>query len=113
MACAEPRCPNPATSRGRCDPCRRKLERERSARRRTDPRSAIRVKTHNSKKWKLTRAAVLRRDPICTECDQRLSEVVHHIKAIVTHPELRFEMSNLRGLCAKCHNAITRAEQAA
>jgi len=27
----------------------------------------------------------------------------HHIKPFATHPDLRFEMSNLITLCDKCH----------
>ena len=46
--CAEPRCPNVATARGRCDQHRKQLERERSARRRTGDRTAAAIRTYHS-----------------------------------------------------------------
>lgn len=56
--------------------------------------------------------AVLRRDPVC--CDPlslHIGRVVssteaHHIKGIAKHPELAFDMKNMKGVCGECHDAV-------
>ena len=71
--CLEPRCPNPATARGRCDEHRKPIERERSRARRAATNGV-----YKRRKWELTRRAVLARDPICKVCDNALSTEVDH-----------------------------------
>ena len=96
--CAEPRCPNVATARGRCDQHRKQLERERSARRRTGDRTAAAIRTYHSAKWINTRDAILTRDPICKVCDNRLSEQVDHITPL-SRGGAEYAPTNLRGIC--------------
>jgi 5-methylcytosine-specific restriction endonuclease McrA len=72
--CLEPRCPNPATGRGRCDEHRKPIERERSRRCREATNGV-----YKRRKWELTRRAVLARDPICKVCNETLSTEVDHI----------------------------------
>ena len=98
----EPRCPNVATSRGRCDEHRRDRERERSAQRRAGERSARAVKVYHSAKWLRTREAVLGRDPICVVCDNALSTDVDHVVPM-SRGGAEYELANLRGLCGPCH----------
>lgn len=64
---------------------------------------------YRSKKWKIKRTAILRRDgyqcQICKRYGRRVDAVtVHHIKHIEEAPELAMVDSNLISLCAKCHN---------
>jgi hypothetical protein len=58
---------------------------------------------YGSRKWRELRALVLKRDPSCrTQGCRRPSTIADHIiprrKGGADHP------SNLRGLCAACHN---------
>ena len=58
--------------------------------------------------WKKLRRMVLRRQPVCTHCNEQPSVLVHHIKSIKEYPELRLTASNLTGLCFNCHESIER-----
>lgn len=81
-------------------------------------------KFYNSKKWKLKRLDILKRDHFeCQDCIERLrqaavngeqlqgedreirrAEEVHHIKELREYPELGLEDDNLISLCTQCHN---------
>jgi 5-methylcytosine-specific restriction enzyme A len=53
----------------------------------------------------------LRRDQFrCVRCGARGRLEVDHRLPVRTHPELRFELSNLQVLCVRCHAKKTRAE---
>ncbi len=65
---------------------------------------------YSSRKWKVCRARILRRDKYqCRNCRRygRLTEAteVHHIKHLTDAPELAFNPDNLISLCHKCHLA--------
>lgn len=109
--CLHPKCASPATSRGRCDQHRQELERERSARRRASPTQGYAIRIYHTKKWLLTRRAILHRDPICQLCDNELSAEVDHIKPLSQGGD-PYNPANLRGLCARCH-WIRHANEAA
>ena len=70
---------------------------------------------YQSIRWRNTRAAVLRDNPLCCKCKARgvlqPATVVDHIVPIKLGGE-RFERSNLQGLCVPCHNAKTASENA-
>jgi 5-methylcytosine-specific restriction endonuclease McrA len=52
--------------------------------------------------WEKLRRFILQRDPICTECGERLSTEVHHRGDADDHrPEM------LAGICSECHGKIT------
>ena len=60
-------------------------------------------------RWKKVRDRKIQHDPLC-ECHRckemdrhRMAEVVHHVKPIKTHPELRLVWSNLMSMCFDCH----------
>ena len=48
--------------------------------------------------------AVLARDGKCVWCGSTEKLEADHIQRWSTHPELRYELSNGRTLCMKCHN---------
>lgn len=58
----------------------------------------------NNKDWKLTRKAVMNRDNgMCKLCENKHSDVVHHIEPLKESWSKRFNMSNLICLCNRCH----------
>jgi len=66
---------------------------------------------YNSKKWKDKRKYILYRDGyLCQECKKygrnTEAKVVHHIKELEDHPELRLKNNNLVSVCKSCHNKI-------
>ncbi|MCB1463138.1 MAG: HNH endonuclease [Nitratireductor sp.] len=64
-----------------------------------------------SARWKAVRLAVKRRDGWkCVECGKAGRLEVHHVQPVRTHPELAFELSNLKSLCPSCHSRRTRIE---
>jgi 5-methylcytosine-specific restriction protein A len=109
--CPEPRCPNPATARGRCDDHRKEQERHRSRARRADTRERNRMYTR--KKWAMTRRAKLFANPLCElehpGCLGIASEVHHRIAMEVGGA--RYDLSNLVSTCKPCHSRETRREQ--
>jgi 5-methylcytosine-specific restriction endonuclease McrA len=62
-----------------------------------------------SKIWRAVRRVILRRDGYrCTVCRANVAGKgearVDHIKPRSTHPDLEYELSNLRTLCTTCDN---------
>ncbi len=104
--CSEPRCPNYADpkGRGKCLEHRRAYERERSARRR-----AKRPDIYRKRKWLATRESVLRDNPVCEECEERLAQEVDHVVPLSKGGD-PYAQSNLRALCRPCHWAKTAGE---
>lgn len=70
-----------------------------------------------SKPWRTLRRWFLRRNPLCVDPFRAHggqpveATVVDHIAPRTVAPEKELVMSNLRSLCASCHNRITRSEQ--
>ena len=60
--------------------------------------------------WHKVRQYKIRLNPCCEICEQHdidtIATVVHHIKEITTHPELRLTMSNLVSLCWNHHEEV-------
>ena len=101
--CAEARCPQVATYRGRCPD---------HARQRTAARNRHRKesrKVYLSKRWKILRRHVLLHNPICQHCDRELATDVDHIVPIEKGGDA-WALSNLHGLCRRCHGRKTKAE---
>jgi 5-methylcytosine-specific restriction protein A len=109
--CLEPRCDNPATSRGRCDEHRRAQERERSRARRQQARERNRF--YARKHWAIVRRRKLTRDSLCAlghpGCLGIASEV-HH-KVAMEDGGAAYDMDNLVSVCKPCHSRETRREQ--
>jgi 5-methylcytosine-specific restriction protein A len=62
-------------------------------------------------RWKTLRLQALRRDGFrCRDCGARGRLEVHHVRPVRTHPELAYDLANLRSLCGSCHTLHTRVE---
>src|SRR5262249_29879158 len=63
--------------------------------------------------WKRLRRIILARDPLCKECVKRgvyeQSTDVDHIVRIADAPHRRLDLTNLQGLCHRCHSKKTAA----
>lgn len=75
-------------------------------------------RVYGSQRWKRVRALVLQQQPLCADpygwhAESGRYEVarqVDHIIPLRVNRALAFVRENLQGLCAKCHNAKTRAD---
>lgn len=101
--CAEPKCGNPATYRGRCPDHARTNDHAIHRAGRT---------IYRTRRWQLLRRRVLFEQPICAGCDDALTVDVHH-KVDLADGGAPYARSNVVGLCKACHGRITRQEQAA
>ncbi len=64
----------------------------------------------NDPRWKAARAECLDRDDhACVWCGSEDQLEADHVLEVHTHPELAFEVDNLRTLCRPCH--IERGRQ--
>jgi 5-methylcytosine-specific restriction endonuclease McrA len=101
--CLEPRCPNPATVRGRCA--------DHAAVRRKETRS-VNDSWYSSKPWKLSRRKQLHDHPLCqyvdpatgVECGE-IADSVHHRKPIEDGGARR-DPANLMSVCRPHHSTI-------
>ena len=109
--CAEARCPNQATGRGRCDYHRKQQERERSRARREDARERNRF--YARKRWASARRHKLFLDPLCElrgpGCLGVANEV-HHRTAL-QDGGAEYALDNLVSCCKPCHSAATLRER--
>jgi 5-methylcytosine-specific restriction enzyme A len=82
----------------------------REARRYHNARRPESDRFYKTVEWQRLRASVLARNPLCVECERlgrvTVARVVDHIKPFRDRPDLGLERSNLRPLCAACHNRI-------
>jgi 5-methylcytosine-specific restriction endonuclease McrA len=69
-------------------------------------RSGFRLSEMSKLPYRLWRESVFKRDDwTCMWCGQRGGDIcADHIKPWSTHPDLRYDVSNGRTLCAKCHS---------
>lgn len=98
--CLEPRCPNPATYRGRCATHSRERERQIN---RAEPGK------YGSKRWRITRRAKLFQTPLCERCGMIATDV-HHRRDLADGGDM-FDRAGLESLCASCHGRETRRRQ--
>jgi 5-methylcytosine-specific restriction enzyme A len=109
--CLESRCPNPATTRGRCDQHRKAREAERSRARRAEAKERNRM--YARKRWELTRLHKLYLNPLC-ELEHPgclgIANEVHH-KVAMEDGGAKYDLDNLVSTCKPCHSRETRREQ--
>jgi 5-methylcytosine-specific restriction protein A len=98
--CGYPGCPA-LTDGGRCEEHRQKEIRL------YDEQRGNSGKRGYDATWQKLRKMKLAADPLCEEHLKEGQDVaatmVHHIKPIETHPELRLVWDNLMSLCNDCH----------
>ena len=99
--CLEPGCPELVKS-GRCARHARERTRELNARR------IVPTSHYLTPAWRALRRGVLKRDPICVDCGAAMSREVDHVVAVIDGGA--DELSNLRGLCKRCHSRRTMRE---
>lgn len=107
--CAQFGCPNLTTERY-CENHQDKVQQER---RYYDQHIRDKQATsfYHSVEWKRAREQALMRDHgLCQHClkEKRITQadMVHHIKEVQTHWEMRLVLSNLLSLCNSCHNKV-------
>jgi 5-methylcytosine-specific restriction enzyme A len=71
-------------------------------------REAIRF--YDSEAWDRLRQIRLSVNPYCMICESRgigePATIVHHVKDVRTHWELRLELDNTQSLCRSCHSRV-------
>lgn len=97
--CIQPGCAGRAVYRGRCA--------EHARRRECEIKRAGRA-LYRTKRWRMTRRAVLATQPVC-ECGE-LTTDVHH-KVDIADGGDPWAPENLEALCHSCHSRLTRAGQ--
>jgi 5-methylcytosine-specific restriction endonuclease McrA len=100
--CLEPRCPEYATYRGRC---------QRHAKQRDKAINRAGAKIYSRKKWQLTRRKQLANEPLCRACGQ-IATAVDHIVPLEQGGD-PWSSDNLQSLCLHHHSVKTRQEQLA
>lgn len=65
---------------------------------------------YKCRRWQDLRAAVLRRDPVCVECHRKASTVADHKEDHRGNIFRFYDITNLRGVCKKCHDEKTGKE---
>lgn len=98
--CSEPRCPHPATTRGRCATHARTTDRQIN-------RAGHAI--YRTRRWQLLRRRVLFEQPLCP-CGA-IAVDVDHIRSLEQGGK-PYERANLMGLCKACHGRKTKREQA-
>ena len=101
-------CPNLINIPGTC--CAECLPYEKKAVWRYDQARGNSGERGYTAQWQKVREMKASRDPLCEVCllggDEVPLDVVHHIKSIETHPELRLVMENLLSVCMKHHEKL-------
>ncbi len=69
------------------------------------------IKLYNSVQWKRMSKQKLNDNPICQDCEKRLSTEVDHITPHHGDLKLFFDYLNLQALCKSCHSKKTVKEQ--
>jgi 5-methylcytosine-specific restriction protein A len=92
-------------SRRYCDEHAKQVAKQYDAARSNDPTR----KLYHTRRWQLTRDAILVRDPICVECHHAATEEIDHIVPARQYGDF-YDQDNLQGLCKPCHSSKTARE---
>jgi 5-methylcytosine-specific restriction protein A len=101
--CLEPRCPQKASYRGRCDTHARQKEQHRY--------NAATRKWYCTEDWRQLRLRVLADEPVCAHCLRAPSVEVDHKVPHRGDYVVFWDRDNLQGLCKPCHSAKTQLGQ--
>ena len=93
--CATPKCPEPATYRGRCQKHARQREQQTHSDRRI----------YKTKRWRILRRHRLTVDPLCP-CGAIATEVDHRVP--ISAGGAPYDPANTRSFCKSCHSKATR-----
>ena len=85
-------------------PPQRKAERYRT--KEAEERNAL----YETARWRRLSAMIRAMRPVCEECNDALSEDVHHVVAVADGGDF-WEMDNLQALCKSCHAIKTGEER--
>ena len=67
-------------------------------------------RVYKTKRWRVTRLAIIRRDGFrCTYCGRRSGLEVHHLREVANSGDW-FAPDNLATACRTCHIALTREQ---
>ena len=76
----------------------------------TDSRGSAAKRGYDSP-WRRFRLIYLTRHPLCVDCLDadlvRPATEIHHVAKLRDRPDLKFDPTNLRGLCQSCHATRT------
>lgn len=61
--------------------------------------------------WRRVREQKLKKSPLCESCGTHEDLHVHHVKPRRTHPQLAYELNNLKTLCRRCHSRIEMTDR--
>ena len=61
---------------------------------------------YNSAAWHRVRKQVLVKNPICFRCKRAFATDVHHMLPLRERPDLALDITNLRGVCKRCHTRL-------
>jgi 5-methylcytosine-specific restriction endonuclease McrA len=65
---------------------------------------------YNTTAWRKVRSQVLQTYPICCACNRAPSTVADHIAPVRLGGEF-WDINNIQGLCAACHNSKSAKER--
>ncbi len=104
--CAGPGCAQLITEGARCPACAAQSQRAAETQRGSSWRRGYDVV------WQRVRTLYIRWHPECEDCLEAglvgiPTTQVHHLVKVRDRPDLRLELSNLRGLCDACHSRRT------
>jgi 5-methylcytosine-specific restriction protein A len=89
---------------GKCDRCGPKGKR-------SDKQRGTSTQRGYDYRWQRFRIIYLAQHPLCVDCESKgragAATDVHHIEKLRDRPDLKYEESNLMGLCTEHHSART------
>lgn len=116
--CAHLGCRN-LVAAGKCDQHRRTNAQAWDANvRKADPTLAEAARIRGTPAWKETRTLHRNLEPFCRDPFNVHGKLPpparesHHVRPLITHPELAYDLDNLAGLCVTCHRQIEALEAA-
>jgi 5-methylcytosine-specific restriction protein A len=109
LACSTVGCGGKRQRGEACDRCGRGGKR--AANREYDARRGTRTERGYDNRWLRFAKQYLRANPLCVDCQTEgrvgAASEVHHLEKLSERPDLKYEPSNLAGLCKQHHSKRT------